>query len=698
MVDAILHATKRDDAAASVLEAESKGTISLASPVWDQDWAYTNQTCYLSPDESETCVYAGALCFDGEGPVVVTADPVLERVDDLVHSCMDVRFQEPTSVAATGCVRGKMPHTGATDSMPSERGGELNQDTSYPLGTRRWGPPNRGAAMLFRELHAAQVWGDQAEVVRALAGGASDVPGVPALLSLGDKRKPIRLEAGKGVHAAGALAGADVATRLLEVGPLAHPEVPGLTLAARTRVGELAIDWVQPGLWLVGLDEGEETSPLRFMRRVLALYDAHRSNATPDFLDHPRDGYMHFLESWQVASAPSVYTETSSNNRVEYKVGNQWPVPPMGPVAFSGRGGAVEGGKLGDFFKALFGLAAPRAVPHLGELQRALGPKRLLCSPLGAIPGAKHRLFSGRADAAMFKTYVYQQLGLNVLGLKPHPRYAPRKVTILNSAHTHDSAQDNAATYANQRISNADEVLEVVKALGMPYQVVDSVEGMSFKDTVKLFSTTGILIAPHGDAMAMSVFMPAHSVTVEMFPYGVKRNTFRQLANFLDLHYLPIYSSLRLPPEGLGDDDPARKVYSAEFWEQCEARNFTGYDSATSPLCSAALSAHPLVVNIPELQVLLRDAVDCASSFSLKNPEWAALAPEEGMPVRPPPVKPPGQADKYGAWRSAVGDRAGSGRPSPYNALFSHAPSSPHIHTLARARTPPPHACAGING
>ena len=670
MVDSIMHATKHDDIAASALEAATKGAIPITSPVWQEDWAYTNQTCYLSPDEAEICTYSGPLCFDGEGPVVVTVEPLLQRFDDLVHTCMDARFKEPTSVAATGCKPEVMPHGGAVESVHSEaaakEGGalppgiDLHQDTTYPLHTRRWGPANRGKRMLFREMHPAQVWGDQAEVVAGVVGSAGGgqpgaAAGMPALLSLGAKRKAITLgleglsEGARG-HLA-PLAGANVATQLLEVGPLPHPSVPGLTLAARTRVGDVDIDWVAPGLWLVGLDADEETSPLRFMRRVLSLFDAHRANATPGFLDHPRDGYMHFLDSWQVASAPSVYTETSSKNRVEYKVGNQWAMPPMGTVAFSGAGGAVPRGSLGDFFSALFALAAPKAAAYLGELQAALGPKRLLCSVAGGIPGAKHRLFSGRADAAMFKTYVYQSLGLNVLGLKPHPRYAPRKILVLNSAHTHDSAVDSASAYANQRIWNAEEVLEAVKATGVPYQVVDSMEGMSFKDTVKLFATTGILIAPHGDAMAMSVFMPAHSVTVELFPYGIKRNTFRQLANFLDLHYLPIYSSLRVPVEKVARGDESARVYSRDFWEQCESKNLTGYDSATLPFCTQALAAHPLVVNIPELKVLLRDAVDCASSFSLKNPEWAALAETEGLPVRPPPVKPPGQADKYGEWQ-----------------------------------------------
>jgi len=502
--------------------------------------------------------------------------------------------------------------------------------------------------MLFRELHPAQVWGDQLEVLQTLvaAGGGvgSELPATAGLLTLGDARKAIKLVLPKGAPAElASLGGADVATRLLSVGPLQHPNVPGLTLAARTRVGELKVDWTAPGMWILGMDKGEERSPLRFMRRVLGLYDAQRSNATPGFLEHPQDGYMHFLDSWKVASAPSVYTETTSNNRAEYKVGNQWPIPPMGPVVMSGAGGSALLKDVGDFYRKLFEISAPGATPLFGEAGQSYGKKHLLCTPVGGITSAKHRLFTGRADAGMFKTYVYKELGLNVKGIRPHPNYAPRKIVLLKSSH---SGGESDVELASQTIHNFEQVLESVRRVGVPYEVLESVEGMSFASTVQLFASTGILVAPHGDALAMSAFMPAHSVIVELFPFGVKRNTFRQLANYLDIHYLPLYSSKRVPPEELDKATPAFGVYSKPYWEQCESRNITGYDSAVVPQCVSANLAHPLTVNIPEFDTLMRDAVDCAACFSLVNPEWAALADAQGMPVPPPPEKE-GQ-DKYG--------------------------------------------------
>jgi sulfoxide reductase heme-binding subunit YedZ len=65
-----------------------------------------------------------------------------------------------------------------------------------------------------------------------------------------------------------------VATRItaLPPGGAPHPALPGLTLLAQTRVGELEVDWVAPGLWLGSLDEKEAADPLLFMRRMLGLF------------------------------------------------------------------------------------------------------------------------------------------------------------------------------------------------------------------------------------------------------------------------------------------------------------------------------------------------------------------------------------------------------------------------------------------
>ena len=67
---------------------------------------------------------------------------------------------------------------------------------------------------------------------------------------------------------------------------------------------------------------------------------------------------------------------------------------------------------------------------------------------------------------------------------------------------------------------------------------------------------------------------------------------------------------------------------------------------------SLANAAEPEAVRLQhekelkELRDTLVDAVDCSAAYSLKNPDWARLAPKEGIPVKPPPEK--SGEDKYG--------------------------------------------------
>jgi hypothetical protein len=88
--------------------------------VWEPEGLYTSQTCYVSADESEQCHYAGALCFDGEGPVAVSAQPVFERVDDLVHTCVDARYEEPAADDPAGLEIAPRPSQLGSDHLHAD--------------------------------------------------------------------------------------------------------------------------------------------------------------------------------------------------------------------------------------------------------------------------------------------------------------------------------------------------------------------------------------------------------------------------------------------------------------------------------------------------------------------------------------------------------------------------------------------------
>ena len=112
------------------------------------------------------------------------------------------------------------------------------------------------------------------------------------------------------------------------------------------------------------------------------------------------------------------------------------------------------------------------------------------------------------------------------------------------------------------------------------------------------------------------------------------------------MHYLPVHSHARVPVDKVDRKKPEGLVYTEAFWKDCEARNFSGYDTPLLPTCARAVRAHPLMADVEELRDTLVDAVDCSAAYSLKNPDWARLAPKEGIPVKPPPEK--SGEDKYG--------------------------------------------------
>jgi hypothetical protein len=92
----------------------------------------------------------------------------------------------------------------------------------------------------------------------------------------------------------------------------------------------------------------------------------------------------------------------------------------------------------------------------------------------------------------------------------------------------------------------------------------------------------------------------------QLFPPGVRNDTFRKLTAQIGAHHYPVYTRAWLPlaPSGGSSSDGAR--------------------------------GSPLVVPMRHLRRLLDDAVDAIGAYSLLNPEWAELAASAKLP---PPSK-----------------------------------------------------------
>jgi hypothetical protein len=213
----------------------------------------TSQTCYLQTDESELCVYDGAICYDGTD-VIVAQDGVAEGSPELVDphlECSDARFDEPSAFEYSHCVyqtstARKYPGDGRE---PSTVPRDPVNDFPLPLSNRQWGPNNRGNGLSFRPMPAAALFGASAADVSAGRPANSALP------------------AGMGVSRV-------------------------VTANGRT------VSWVDGALWLGSLATGTDSNGFMWFPRVGMLYDALRHNVT---LTHPNDGALVWRDLWQIS-------------------------------------------------------------------------------------------------------------------------------------------------------------------------------------------------------------------------------------------------------------------------------------------------------------------------------------------------------------------------------------------------------------
>ena len=493
---------------------------------------FSQQTCYLQTDESEICTYDNLICYDGRSPVVVVEQPVRvpERIVDYTHFCVDFRYYEPSAMEYSGCAYKfafERAYNKTALMLPAV-------DFPLPLMRRRWGPQNRNGHLYFKEVAPEEVWGPPTEA--GIASGARDdrehgSPGVSgdpvgADPALGEWLSP------SGRYSA----------PLAIAEPFESDYVRGLPLLRRTVVGNRTIDWLDGSLWLAGIDGQFWQNPFHWWSKIGVLFDALRSNATPAFGEHPADGYLQWQANGRITGGSgSIVRSQETHNRMAFKQGAQWPMPPMDTVLFTGDGAVVLDNvdALSSWFRRTLQLATqPHSRHYFNDLLKELNDHHFLCATRGAMPGVKNKFFTGRSDAWMWRQYAYAATGLLQKGYASHPKYPPRKVTIIDRKGLN-----------GRGIFNKDELLEAVAATGLPYQLVPNMAALSFDQQVELMAGTGILIAPHGAHLTNAMFLPQHAVLIELFPYLLKKNTYRHLAQMADLNYLPYYSWELLGPE-----------------------------------------------------------------------------------------------------------------------------------------------------
>ena len=68
----------------------------------------------------------------------------------------------------------------------------------------------------------------------------------------------------------------------------------------------------------------------------------------------------------------------------------------------------------------------------------------------------------------------------------------------------------------SRSILNIDEVVAVIRETGVEFNWIQEMGTLSFQQQVDAMANTGVLLAIHGAGLANVMFMPAHSVVVEV--------------------------------------------------------------------------------------------------------------------------------------------------------------------------------------
>ena len=579
----------------------------------------------------------------------------------------------PSQMAPRKAIAANNSGFGDLEGIPLRR---PNLDWALPLHHRRWGPFNRGAVK-FREVAETALYGPRPTGISVLPDGAFLLNDRKTALA---EWKHMRAQPAPPKYPAAHFnPGGDVALKKLK-------EL-GLGIASVTMPADsnYTVYWLDGNLWAMAMDAQFDRHIYHATTRLMALYHAQRANRTrwgnsdgdgflppltevplnrgveglpPVLPNHPieeRFPRLHrlalspaeadevdaeVLSRWKAAHGGAATTAGSRiirPNRVSYTSSPGWDIPSQDYVVLTGNNQSPPAAMI----PFLRNIAALIAQPHTtfvaGPSLSFLNPnKTLLCAKRGAVTGTHPRLFMNRADAWMFRKYAYDYAGAPALGLHPHMHHPPRKITVLTR---------KASTGRN--FENGEELIRVIRDSGIPYEVINDMGELTFKQQVVKMAGTGILIAAHGAALVNSMFLPQHAVVMELFPYMLKKLTYFNLAGLLGLWYLPVFSGLptltgKAAEAHFGVQQVHKKASNGQdFLEGCVAANMSSVDALLHHRCNSVSKHLPVKVDIPAFSSALKEAIDIIAGFSAHREEWAQeLAQLKGSPAPSASRKP----------------------------------------------------------
>ena len=85
--------------------------------------------------------------------------------------------------------------------------------------------------------------------------------------------------------------------------------------------------------------------------------------------------------------------------------------------------------------------------------------------------------------------------------------WPPRRITIITRIGT-------------RNVVNIDEGVALIRSYGLEVNWITEMGLLTFQEQVAAMADTGILLAVHGAGLANVMFMPAHSVVIEVRPFS----------------------------------------------------------------------------------------------------------------------------------------------------------------------------------
>lgn len=327
-------------------------------------------------------------------------------------------------------------------------------------------------------------------------------------------------------------------------------------------------------------------------------------------------------------------------------------------------------------------LTRPRLLEDLGLTSKG-GHATWVCARSGVVTGMQGRLFAGVGDAAAFRLQAWALAGIDITKQRPYDRYPPRKITVV-------ARTDSRALVPEQRIRS------MLDATDLPWEWISDMGQLSWSQQVKAMAGTGILLGAHGAALTNLMFMPAHGVVIEAFPYIMNFPAYRRLAEVSNLYYY------RLPaprPHVNDSDTGAFEMFDeVEFLRGCEdpqrASSFDAYLQQPCNERSKNVKANVDLSLLADTLVMALDDIGCrprqfrpAQVTAIRVAQTAVRAAAQrnvSLPSvpRPPDVSyaraeqqtgPLSVVDPYGEWdpswqwaegEGGVGGGAGAGSDS----------------------------------